>query len=811
MNTDQLAAAKQRLPLSALMARLGFGESAKKSARCPFHEDSDASFSLYVGEGGEERWKCFASCGQGDAIDFLARHQGLNNGDACREYLRLAGLTPPPAALAPFHWPSCVNTLALKDRQNLVAWRGYTPDFVAWLHVQGLVGLFEGRIAFPVQAAGGEVIGCHYRHKDNHSWRYYPTGTHAAPFIVGDPARAKTALVFESQWDLLAVLNLLGHHVQPLADTAAIATRGASNARLLAGLCTPDAIVQAFGQNDAAGQKWLAEVSVHCGCKTFQMVTPSPHKDANDWTRAGATRSEMETAIASASVVTPTEADLHASPSRRSSPRLAVPEEPEETPLAAFPLDALPPVMATMVAAVARTERVPDILPAVCALGVASAAIGTGLEVASGPGRTTRANLYLLASAESGSGKSETFRRIAAPLVAYEAKLVEDWKQKIAPNVQAKLKVLEREITAHEKKAAKAADAMERERLLGELAFKVTERDALSRESKMPCLIAQDVTTERLAVLLQDNREFVFSTSADARKLVDNLLGRYNPGQTTDESLYLSAYSGDFTRVDRQSRETVILYHPCVALTWFLQPDKLTAMLDERSLSASGFLPRLLMCHTNATPQRIEGEAAALSESVCNQWTLLLTDLLTTFHRADKPHCLTPTPEALKILTDFHNGIVDRRTGGGDLADVGAFAARYAENAWRLSVVLHGAHWGGRAAQEPLSAETATNAVRIVNWFVAAQLDILTKGRLAAATKVQDEVLELLETIRERKAQSFITARDVYRARITTTADAARALLERMEVEGVLTGEDSVPERGGKTVRHYRAVSNSNL
>jgi len=53
MNQDLLAHAKQRLSLSALMAQLGFGDRAKKSARCPFHEDSSASFSLYVGDDGE--------------------------------------------------------------------------------------------------------------------------------------------------------------------------------------------------------------------------------------------------------------------------------------------------------------------------------------------------------------------------------------------------------------------------------------------------------------------------------------------------------------------------------------------------------------------------------------------------------------------------------------------------------------------------------------------------------------------------------------------------------------------------------------
>lgn len=63
MNQDLLAQAKQRLPLPALMVKLDLGDRAKKSARCPFHEDSSASFSLYVGDGGEERWKCFAGCG----------------------------------------------------------------------------------------------------------------------------------------------------------------------------------------------------------------------------------------------------------------------------------------------------------------------------------------------------------------------------------------------------------------------------------------------------------------------------------------------------------------------------------------------------------------------------------------------------------------------------------------------------------------------------------------------------------------------------------------------------------------------------
>ena len=157
-------------------------------------------------------------------------------------------------------------------------------------------------------------------------------------------------------------------------------------------------------------------------------------------------------------------------------------------------------------------------------------------------------------------------------------------------------------------------------------------------------------------------------------------------------------------------------------------------------------------------------------------------------------------------MNDFHNRIVDRRAA--DLADVGAFAARYAENAWRLSVVLHAGWHGAHAHSHALELTTAENAVRVVEWFAASGLDILAKGRHAAASKQEDEVLELIESNRQRKAQDFTTARYVHRARITSTPDAARALLDHMERAGLLVGEDITPPHGGKTTRVYRAVKN---
>jgi len=165
---------------------------------------------------------------------------------------------------------------------------------------------------------------------------------------------------------------------------------------------------------------------------------------------------------------------------------------------------------------------------------------------------------------------------------------------------------------------------------------------------------------------------------------------------------------------------------------------------------------------------------------------------------------IKPTPEARQRLEAFFNEIVDRRKAG-ELADVGQYASRWCEQAARIALVLHAGLHGAAAHQHPLVLETADNAVKLAQWFAAQQLNLLAKGRRAAAAKLEDEVMALLEAT-QRKGRECITARDVHRARITPTADAAKALLARMETDRLLVGQNITPEHGGKTTRIFRGV-----
>ncbi len=82
---------KTRLPLPELMARCGDGERAKKSAKCPFHDDGRNSFSIFQRDG-VWFWKCHAGCGEGDEVHYLQRKFSVDTAGAFAKWKELAGV-----------------------------------------------------------------------------------------------------------------------------------------------------------------------------------------------------------------------------------------------------------------------------------------------------------------------------------------------------------------------------------------------------------------------------------------------------------------------------------------------------------------------------------------------------------------------------------------------------------------------------------------------------------------------------------------------------------------------------------------------
>jgi len=306
--------AKRLLPLPQLLEKLGLGENTRKESRCPFHDDRHPSFSVWENEKGWH-WKCHAGCGEGDEIDLLARHEGLDNRAAIARYLSLAGLAPRPATAPPapaFDWPACVAAFTPDDAAALAQWRGYRPALCGALRQSALVGKYEGHIAFPVHNDAGTVIGAHYRLQDG-SWRY-TAGACAAALVLGNNlAGARQIHVVESQWDGLAIFDRL--NFQAMDRAVVFVTRGAGNGSLVAGRFPKDAEIFAWPQNDpdekrdrngrTPADKWLDDVMECSPAPVRIVVTPPAHKDANDWTRADGDEASLAQAVAAARTPNP--------------------------------------------------------------------------------------------------------------------------------------------------------------------------------------------------------------------------------------------------------------------------------------------------------------------------------------------------------------------------------------------------------------------------------------------------------------------------------------------------------------------------
>jgi hypothetical protein len=411
-----------------------------------------------------------------------------------------------------------------------------------------------------------------------------------------------------------------------------------------------------------------------------------------------------------------------------------------------FPLHCLPEVVRKMAESVATSANVPIELTVLAVLAVLSTVIGKFLRVKSGPDRTTSANLYILGFALSGTGKSEAIRLVFGAVNEIQQELIRNWKTTTLIELRARLKRIEAEIKKIDKELQKSPDAEKADCLEQELGEKLGEQQKIQDKMQSPPKIyTEDCTAERMATLLQLNREQLTLLSDDASKAIQNLLGRYNKLNMVEDTLLVKGYSLNPFVVDRQTRDPVDLQEPCINLFWLTQPDKIPILFGNESLLSGGCLARCLVTDTRCEPRKITGVEEPIPKEVKEDFEKLVRSLFENFRASPGPAVIYPTPEANQRMIGHFNSIVERRCG--ELRDINSFAARWNENAWRLAVNLHAAKYGSKAYEHQLEEKTVCDAIAIVKWFEEEQLDLLGRGR---QEKLQEQLAEMTQYLRAR-------------------------------------------------------------
>ena len=416
-----------------------------------------------------------------------------------------------------------------------------------------------------------------------------------------------------------------------------------------------------------------------------------------------------------------------------------------------FPTHVLPEPLRSLVEHAALQTTVPESLCATVGLGIASAAMGSAFRVRSGHGLEVGGNLYLLVFAESGTGKGRAFNVMAAPWFAAGKALMEKWTMEERPSILADLETANADLERGKKERranASATDAASAEETIRDaMQRRTTAEQALILE---PLLNIGNATAEAIAeALAHSPGEAGAVISAEGRDIVANLMGRYSKdGKGSDEAIFLQAYSGDPVTHKRKCKVAIILHAPCLTLCVAVQPDIWDRMASDPRLIESGFLARAMAFNSHARPMRPSDHS--IPSETADAWRSIVLDLLSFRGNPSPPVIVTPSPEAKQMLDALAHEAADKREEKingreGEWYWCHSFAARLAENAWRLALVFHAIQYPKERDSPPLSLETAAAAETVVRWFFAETLTLLSPIRSQKNSARMEKLTRILQ------------------------------------------------------------------
>lgn len=440
-----------------------------------------------------------------------------------------------------------------------------------------------------------------------------------------------------------------------------------------------------------------------------------------------------------------------------------------------FPLANFPPVIRELALASSALHKSKPQLAALTALGVLSASLGKGLKLRTINSLHTTGNLYIIISMRTGGGKTTEAGPILGLLRDYQLQR-RAAHGKLVHRSEAKLVNLRRRIATLD--AASNAEEAQSEADLDRLAEMRAEEASLVASTKPPTILTEDATSERFVTLAEENNGVLASMATDARDAAENLLGRYSKAGANGGNPFIKGFSGDPIEQARVTRASVSMI-PRFTTLWLLQPDCLDALFKKDAHAVSGLAPRFLICRIERALVLDTFEDGPPSADIHAPLRARLQELLTTyFEHPGEPYEISATREAATAIMDYGNRLktflAEENTD-----EMGGFIVRWAEQAWRIALVLHAAEHGSKAHQARLEERNARTAVALAEWFSRYQMEAL---QVVGSNKTAEKLRVAEECVRRHPngVPAYKVRRD-HQSVFTSAKDAQEALSQLVE------------------------------
>ena len=390
-----------------------------------------------------------------------------------------------------------------------------------------------------------------------------------------------------------------------------------------------------------------------------------------------------------------------------------------------FPVDALPKDIGDYVKAVAESTQTPVDMAGTAVLALLAVCLQGKYAVQGKDDWTEPLNLFANIIAEPSERKSAVLHATASPLDNYEVQ----YNAQNAARVESckmRRRILERRQRAIEDKVAKgSADASEIDRIAQELAEFVEEKPLR--------LYVDDITTEKLVSVMSENNGRAALVSSEGG-IFDTLAGIYTRNVNID--VMLKGYSGDTIRVDRIGRESESVMNPTLSVLLMTQPKVVSDVLSNATFRGRGLTARFLYCLPTSSVGSRRFQSAAVTPELYSRYERKMVDMLEDEY-PKKPECITLSPEAARLLTDFAEEIEPKiKT---DYVEIADWVGKLVGNTLRISGLLCRA--GVYRAQEfltvnePLvvSGKTMADAILLGRYFlnhVLAVYDVIPEATM---------------------------------------------------------------------------------
>ena len=159
-----------------------------------------------------------------------------------------------------------------------------------------------------------------------------------------------------------------------------------------------------------------------------------------------------------------------------------------------------------MVKEVARITQTPESMAGCLILGITSATIGKGLKLKDHANRVTNPNLYILISADSGTGKTLCAKEIFKPFIDFDQKQSDKWRNERLPELQREKIRLKERLRNTRRGMVGDVPQMEREQVIENIIVEtqITIASVEAQINHQPRLYVENVTSEKLAHLLSN-------------------------------------------------------------------------------------------------------------------------------------------------------------------------------------------------------------------------------------------------------------------------------------------------------------------